>query len=457
MPSLSRRKLLKFGLAGAGTLFFPQASFAQAHANPADPHFFLFIVLNGGADHSYMFDARPLALTAAGRIQNYTGKEPSKWTGVNDGHTLISPLMRPLRRYMDGFSVVNGVHMAPSFDGHQQNLNFLFTGDPFGGGSFIPHLNLADTGSEPKTLDAILPTPPVVTNLDNHSGVIPLQAESVGDLAAFLKNTDAPSAKSPLGEFMRSRMLAQKRDGGRMASAANLVLASYDRAARVRSQLSGLSVEASRGSEEEKAASLIAECFHLSVSRSAIYVLPEQFDVHAANLARGQPGLFSTAVERIAILFRALDNAPFDAHSSVLDVTTVMIASEFGRTMRAPYMPIDDTGTNHNQHCNSIIIGGKGVRGGMIIGASDLQSADEEVSKAHLAVDPALEKTLGLPFDFARMRPRRDKPESFEISDYLTIGSVVNTVYSAFNVPSRFYRRVASDGPAAPVLRALLS
>ena len=456
MVSLSRRKLLKFGLAGAGTLFFPQRSFVQAQTDPSDPHFFLFIVLNGGADHSYMFDARPLALTAAGQIQNYTGREPSKWKGANDSHTLISPLMRPLRSFMDRFSVINGVHMAPSFDGHQQNLNFLFTGDPFGGGSFIPHLNLAQTGSEPKTLDAVLPTPPVVTNIDNHSGVIPLQAELVGDLAAFLKNNDAPSAKSPLGEFMRSRMLAQTQGGGRMARAASLVLASYDQTVRVRSQLSGLAVQASGGSEEEEAASLIAECFHLSVSRSAIYVLPEQFDVHAANLAREQPKLFSSAIDRIAVLLRALDDAPFDANSSVLDVTTVMIASEFGRTMRARDMPIDDTGTNHNQHCNSIIIGGKGVRGRMIIGASDMQSAGEQVSKAHLAVDPALERTLGLPFDFANMRPRQDKPESFDISDYLTIGSVVNTVYSAFNVPNHFYRQVANDGPVAPVLRGLL-
>jgi uncharacterized protein (DUF1501 family) len=456
MRSLSRRKLLKFGLASAGTLFFPERSFVQAGAYQPDSHFFLFIVLNGGADHSYMFDARPLALTAAGRIQNYTGKEPAKWKGANDSHTLASPLIRPLARFMDRFSVINGVHMAQSFDGHQQNLNFLFTGDPFGGGSFIPHLNLPGTGREPKTLDAVLPTPPVVTNLDNHSGVIPLQAESVDGLAQYLKTADAPGANSPLGRFMRNRMLVQKQAGGRMARAADLVLASYDQAARVQGQLSGLTAPDSRGSEEEKAAALIADCFHLSISRSAIYVLPEQFDVHAANLAREQPKLFTTAIERIATLLRALDNSPFDANSSVLDMTTVMIASEFGRTMKAPDMPIDDTGTNHNQHSNSIIIGGKGVRGGMIIGASDMRSADEQVSKAHLAVDPVLEKTVGLPFDFTTMRPREDKPESFNIADYLTIGSVVNTVYSAFNVPHQFYRRVANDAPAAPVLRGLL-
>ncbi|HEY7644581.1 MAG TPA: hypothetical protein VH858_06050, partial [Hyphomicrobiales bacterium] len=60
----SRRELLKFGLAGAATLVLPGATFierADARSQDEDPHFFLMIVLNGGADCSYMFDARPLA------------------------------------------------------------------------------------------------------------------------------------------------------------------------------------------------------------------------------------------------------------------------------------------------------------------------------------------------------------------------------------------------------------
>ncbi len=38
-------------------------SFTDGRAAERDPHFFLLIVLNGGADSSYMFDARPLAMT----------------------------------------------------------------------------------------------------------------------------------------------------------------------------------------------------------------------------------------------------------------------------------------------------------------------------------------------------------------------------------------------------------
>ena len=63
----SRRRVLTLGLAGAGTLVFPGTTVLEAAEPVPEPHFFLLIVMNGGADPSYMFDARPLAMTAAGR------------------------------------------------------------------------------------------------------------------------------------------------------------------------------------------------------------------------------------------------------------------------------------------------------------------------------------------------------------------------------------------------------
>ena len=132
----SRRDVLKLGVAGTATLLLPNFSFlgpAEAEALADDPHFFLMIVLSGGADSSYMFDARPLAMTAAGKIQNYLGQDPAPWKGSNGLITGATSLVKPLNPFRDRFSVMNGVVMTPSFDGHAQNMNFLFTGDPFGG------------------------------------------------------------------------------------------------------------------------------------------------------------------------------------------------------------------------------------------------------------------------------------------------------------------------------------
>lgn len=456
----SRRDVLRFGLAGAATLLLPHAAFLQAAETEAlveDPHFFLMIVLSGGADASYMFDARPLAMTAAGKIQNYLGEDPFPCAGRNGITSAATSLIKPLLPFKDRFSVMNGVVMTPSFDGHAQNMNFLFTGDPFGGDSFIPHLNLAETGHNPDAVDAIVPADQADFTALNHSGVIPLEPKVLRGLPERLRQLPPAHGGDPLTSFVRSRIEAAAQGSGRLSGGASLMLTALDNSPVVHRKLAALSASDPDQSTEKQSIALIAECFRLSLSRAAIYVLPEQFDVHAPELAKAQPRLFGGAIEKVAALLQGLADTPYDAKRSMFDVTTVMVASEFGRTMRAPDMAIDATGTNHNQYSNSILMGGKGIRGGMVIGASDMADLISPISKAHLAVDPVLEKTLGMPFDFKTMRPRADLPEAFDVEDYLTIGSVVNTLYAVFDVPQPHHRTLGLGKRAAPVLQGLIS
>ena len=457
MQTFSRRDVIRLGAIGAGTLLLPGVGSAVAADADHDPHFFLLIVVDGGADPSYMFDARPLSMTRAGKIQNYLGEEPGIWRGSNGAVTLATRLVAPLRTFADRFSVLNGVYMTPSFDGHLQNMNFLFSGSPFGGDSFIPHLNSVETGRAPGSLDAVLPTPPVFVNVNNHSSVVPLEPNALAQLADRLREAEPPRADDMIGRFVRSRLTAGAVGEGRMAAGSRLMLSSLDQAPDVHRKLAALRVPRSDLAAEAQAIALIAECFRLALSRSAIYVLREQFDVHDADQAKLQPKLFSDAVLKISGLFRALVETPFDAKRSMLDVTTVMVASEFGRTMRAPDMPITGTGTNHNQFANSIMLGGKGIRSGLVVGASDLADEKAVPSKAHLAMDPVLEKVMGRPIDLKSLRVRPDQPDTFDIENYLTISSVVNTLYEMFSVPKARYRSTGRNLPQAPVLSGLLS
>jgi len=453
----TRRDILKISLGGAGTLILPGASLLPAAAQvPEEPHFFLMIVLNGGADSSYMFDARPLSMTKAGKIQNYLGQEATPFSGRNGTSALATSLIKPLLPFSDRFSILNGVYMTPSFDGHLQNMNFLFTGNAFGGDSFIPHLNLPETGREPQSLDGIMSSDPVVVTINNHSGVVPLMPRSVRGLANALKQTP-PLAGDELTAFIRGRLTANAEGPGRLSAAAALMRAGLDKAPRVHQQLAKLTPPASQLSPELQTLALITQCFRLSISRSAIYSPSEFFDVHATEQAKTQPRLFASAIGKITTLIKGLIDTPFDGRRSMLDVTTVMVASEFGRTMRSSDGTVDETGTNHNQFSNSILIGGKGIRGSLVIGASDLRDEVEEPSAAHLQLDPMQEKTMGLPFDFAAMAPRSDLPAGFDIKDYLTIGSVVNTIYALFGVPKEHYRVLRRELPTAPVLHDLLA
>lgn len=460
MGSLSRRQFIRLGALGTGTILLPKLTAAEAAemvGPEQEPHFFLLIVLEGGADPSYMFDARPLSMTAAGKIQNYLGEAPRVWTGRNGQAALATRLVTPLAEFRDRFSILNGVYMTPSFDGHLQNMNFLFSGSPFGGDSFIPHLNLPETGRPQGSLDAVLPTTPVFLNVSNHSSVVPLEPQSLEQLAGRLRQASPPRADDKIGAFVRNRLVANAAGDGRMAAGARLMLSSLDQAPEVHRKLAALRAPGPDLKPEEQSIALIAECFRLMLSRSAIYVLREQFDVHDADQAKQQPALFTDAVERIGTLFEALVDTPFDAKRSMFDVTTVMVASEFGRTMRSPGMHIDNTGTNHNQFANSILVGGKGIRGQMVIGASDLADEKARPSRAHVAMDPVLEKVMGRPIDLKTLQVRPDQPDAFDLRDYLTIGSVVNTLYAMFGVPRSRYRTIGRNLPEAPVLHGLLA
>lgn len=454
--TISRRRLLSYAAAGGGTLLLPSMGAREAAA-AADPHFFLMIVLNGGADPAYMFDARPLSMTRAGRIQNYLGKEPFPYRGRNGIATLASTLVEPLLPFRDWFSVLNGVYMTPGFDGHLQNMNFLFAGNPFGGESFVPHLNLAETGRERASLDAVSPSDALPVNVDNHSAVVSLNPWAAAGLATSLKQLRPIQAGDPLAEFMRGRVKVNAGGAGRFAAGAQRMLAGLDGAPAVQRQLAKLVPPHPEAEPENQAVDLIAQCFRQSIARSAIYLLPEFFDVHSAEQAKAQPKLFAAAIARLREIFEALDETPFDAHRSMIDVTTVMVASEFGRTMRSADAPVHATGTNHNSLSNSVLLGGKGVRGGLVIGASDLANERAQPSGAHRAMDPALEKAMGTPFDFASMHPIPELPDHFEIEDHLTIGSVINTVYALFGVPESRYRSLGRNLPVAPVLHGLLS
>lgn len=453
----SRRRFLKFAAAGGATLALPAYSPREALPAGAEPHFFLLVILNGGADTSYMFDARPLSMTRAGMIQNFLGQEPMPWRGLNGVSTLATSLVKPLIPFRDQFSIVNGVVMTPSFDGHQQNMNFLFAGNPFGGESFVPHLNRPETVLGRGSLDAIALASQVPIVVDNHSAVVSLQPGSMGTLAAKLKELGPVAAGDPLHDFVRARIAANAAGPGRLASGAREMLGGIDGAEGVRRKLALLTPPNEDETDEMQALSLISECFKHSIARSAIYVLPEYFDVHAGELAKAQPKLFTSAIGKIAALIDGLDEMQYDAHHSMLDVTTVMVASEFGRTMRTASMPIYETGTNHNSLSNTILLGGKGIRGGLVIGASDLANEKAKPSGAHLAMDRTLEKAMGLPFDFGNLRPIAELPDEFELEDHLTIASVINTVYSLFGVEKSNYRALGRNLPIAPVLQGLLT
>jgi hypothetical protein len=465
---ISRREFVKKTAAmGAGAMFMPiLPSIAKAFRtapkfSDPNPHFLIHVSIFGGMDSTYLFDARPLAMTQANLIQNYIGADPEMWTGTNGQSCWATRLVEPLKRHREYFSVLNGVHMSNNFDGHEENLRMFMSGNPFGAECYIPHLNDAARGLRPLPVDALL-TGELDPNFfgTNAGNIIPLSTNSTMALVNLLNNAEMPNSESSVFRFVQSRLNAAAEGQGKFSGAARQMSEGMSASPFLAEQILKLEINNQEGATLLNNLNVLSQCFKNGISRSGMVLLGLDIplDTHDGGTAKEQPTNIGNIANTYATLFNFLRTTPFDETRSLMDVTTVVIGSEMSRTMRQTYFPIDNTGTDHNPLSNTIIVGGKGIRGGLVLGESDFRTAEEELSGAHLAVDQQKLKLVGKPFDFSTDRVSNERPPIFRSEDYLTVNSVINTVYRAFGLPESFFRKRGNvAGVLAPEIRSLLS
>jgi uncharacterized protein (DUF1501 family) len=451
MPQ-NRREFLK---ASAALGLLPGFLPASARAGD-DPHFFLLISVPNptGLDASYLFDSRPLAMTQAGVIQNYRGTDPAQWKGTNGVTTLATELTKPLEPFRSYFTVVNGVVMAVGFDGHDQNFNQLFTGDAFGGESFVPHLNPPQAGHFP--LDGIQ-RGKIKAQLSNTDGTVPLTSLTGAALVKSLAGVPKLDSGTAFFSHLMSRFSALSGSSGSFSLGSAAMQTAFTQSPALAAMFSQLQL-----TPEDTIPSfvqMIAQVFKLGAARAAVLELGADLstlDTHDVVSCSAQPKVIGDLVSQLALTLQSMSATPFDSSRSLLDVTTFLFSPEFSRTLKQYGKPVDATGTDHNPLGNSVLIGGKGIRGGQVIGASDYASATETLSPAHLATDPGKLKAIGRPFDFTQCVSRTDLPATWQTGDYLGFNSVINTLYSLFKVDSKHWRLIERNGLVAPTVSALL-
>jgi hypothetical protein len=457
-----RRSFVRLSAGSAGALCLgPQL--AWSNTAETEPHFFLNLIFPGGLDSRYTFDARPLAMTEAKRFVNHLLEKPIVHTGTNGGKCLRTRLIDPIKPYMSRFSIMNGVVMMPTFDGHENNIGFMVTGNPFSGEAIMPHLN---TGKGGLPLDYVqVGDGRLLTTITNTGNSVPLNAASAKSFAERLQQLPSFADTSPLKTFLGNRMRAAAMGKGRFSAGAAAMHLGYERLPRLADALKNLKVEAAEGERAiMPSVKLIGELFRGGVCRSAMFVFDtdlsenQNLDSHDSFSASEQPRIIGELMDDLAAVLQFLDTTPYDDSRSLFDVTTITVGTEFGRTMLPMFegVPFEYAGTDHNPLTNTIMLGGKGIKGGLVLGESDCQSVKEKLSGAHLAQDPKSIKHMGRPFDFATGTVRRDLPAAYNTSDYLTYSSVANTIYKVFGLPESRFRTLDRNGPAAPVLTQLL-
>ena len=475
---MNRRDLLLIGASGLGSYLVRNSALAfgaptlsqsgrlisnESATNNEDPHFFLKIYVYGGIDSLFLFDSRDRSMTAEKFMHSYIKEAPEVWQGRNGVSCLATAMAREMSPYKDHFSVVNGVMMSTGFDGHLQNVNFLFTGNPFGGESFVPHINDREAKNYKKSPLDVIQSGSFALDLSNGGNSVLISADSAFNLIEVLKKSNQLDLSHPVMSYLNSRYFDLGKGQGRFSLGSMAMGKSYQNSPDLSEKLKRLKLTPPAKAEmdlEARFIELATNCFREGITNSALYqIIPpvQNLDTHSASLAKQQDKIYEGVWTKLKRLFYLLVNTPYDQKRSLMDVTTIMFSSEFGRTLRQPGLPLDDTGTDHNSLNNSILIGGKGIKGGLVIGETDWKTPKEVLSGAHKSMDPASIKLMGKPFDFATGKSRTDLPTTFNAEDYLNFASVVNTIYSSFSVPKSKWRTVKRDGPKAPVISQLLS
>lgn len=311
---------------------------------------------------------------------------------VQVGGIFLGPSCAPLKAHAGDFSVVNGVFMSQVDNGHTASLDYICAGSTNSTAPTLP-VEIARATTEGAF--------GVLTDRTLSLGDRVVSSSMIEDLKELPKRLDLTSLLEKIAA-----------PGGRtaFASAIARVLAS---GAETKSFIQNLQ---SFGAPEALTdAQVLAAAFMSDVASSAqLEVSLGQLDTHANHV--GTHKTEQTNVwTKVAELFQLFKNTAYGS-GSLFDHTTFMVVSEFART---PALN-GAGGKDHNPMTNSVLLAGRGIVGGQVIGASRLVTAAESSTgeSYHIAY----------PIDYATCEVQRSRTPQARMIFPENVGQTVATV-----------------------------
>ncbi|MDA9951712.1 DUF1501 domain-containing protein [Oligoflexaceae bacterium] len=491
----SRRKFLKQSSAFAVLPVFA-ASPKPLLAADGPPHFFIHLVLAGGMDPIYAFDARPLEFTDRGLFSNYTYKNveamptlpdasPLEVIGSDRKGTLRSPLTNPIMKYRDQFSVFNGLHFKS--DVHELNMPNLFFGNNAGGSNFVAGIG----ANLPGVLDCVnignVGTLPSFGSNFSNSVAMPVGKDLFGN---SLKSAPVPTADLPSVEQILSTYTKYSSGMGTFSSGVQSAANGLKRVPELMDKFQSLAGKIAANAAANAAAAVASGAAagtantvnHQMIDNGLLFLQTGvtgavnlifdydqdqelTLDAHSMVKARKQTQTFTKIFGEIEHLFKRLNETYYDQAKTMrmMDLTTVLITTEMGRTRKSLFdaqAEVTGTGTDHNAYSGTAIVAGKGFKGGLTIGESDLRNIDSDsnftdASKIHKTLDNDLLRPMGHLFDHEKSISVFDQnPEEYRPLNYLNIENVLNTTMSMFGINDQDRQRIA--GKTAPIVKKVL-
>lgn len=330
-------------------------------------HFFVQITLTEGWDVTLATDPwipeqRP---DAKDMFIEYSPSELLKSEEI-----FMGPAMKPLMEYASQMAVVNGILAGISDNGHDAHRRYMTTGM---GNVSRPEIavQIAECASDAGALGVLSlngrpfmgSSKQMVTDVNSLIGV----GESVGT------DLDLPRANSPVS---RAQELLKKQ--------AAKLKEMQELARKIRESLNSV-LPANNFVLQQLPLAMAG--FQAGLARTATLSLrPFQgqgLDTHSGHETNHLNALKGLMAD-IGIILKAFQQTPFGTSGeSFYDRTTFYVTSDFART------PALNTsgGKDHNPMTNSVILIGKGIRGGQTVGGSRLITRDESPigSSYHIA------------------------------------------------------------------------
>ncbi len=428
LVDLGRRYFLKASV-GVPALCITRPVFGE---RVSDPRFLLLIINPQGASTTEYLDARLPIWTDKGMLASFYGSSESshlsvagrrlltaardkvlsadrehlklgdtKWTDGKGGALLARASARPLEDMRQELCIFNGVLSDPKGDGHDRNLGQVLTGNHQSQVGFFEAINSPD---HPFSYIQFGDNPFIPFPSNSGSGLRFSSPSLFKMFASEMQNLEHFPLTEKALSYFRSDSLARGRTHLPFFAGVQKLLtslansqASYEKLKKpMRGAIASDNAPKEESSNNEtleeitiakQHINILIESFKSRLTTTGILTSSLAFDAHSADTAVVQPANFFAVSHILKYAIETLKSTEFMG-GSLYDRTTILMTSEFSRTLRQDSSDIYQSGTDHNTLCNTVVGAGRAFRNlrGRILGASDMQAMDEKRVDAHWAL-----------------------------------------------------------------------
>ncbi len=369
--AMTRRSVLQLGLSTAALMTMPPLRWL-ANADPLNPHFLVMLIADGGWDPTQTLDVHdPLDMTDGVDVdvpQAISGLPPSQIATVGGITYMSNPTTRPnvdafFNTWAPKSAVVNGIGTRST--SHDQSRQLVLTGylDP-------TRADFAVMAAHKNGTD--MPLPHLLLSGASFGGQFAgLSGRLGGQMGTAIAynrvGTNSALAVSALGEAYVQQALEWERlhsEAGPSSAVSGKLEAYHDangRADKLTRLAGALSLNQNSG---QQLATSLGNAFKSGLTTSVTVNPFGGFDTHNDNTQ--QNNSWDRVFTYVNGLVTGLSTQSGLIAPSLLDETTVVVCSEFGRTPQLN----GDNGKDHHPWTSMLMVG-KGVRGGVSLGMTD--------------------------------------------------------------------------------------